>query len=173
MKKLIYILIGIVTFSIGFWLFQFNVEIAETKVVSLCEVAENPNYYEFKQIKVRAFLAVGGYYDVISGIKATDYKSDCASKIVINISDELKRNKDFSKISNELEQNRRESQKGLRDGWSITEVEFTGELIETGKSGISAKNYFVLTPIEVKQISTIKFITPKDVSTLNKDLSLD
>lgn len=170
MKKLICILFGVFTFSVGFWVFQMC---PPATSVSLCEVAETPENYLAKQIKVKAFLARGGYYDVISDIEAVDYKSDCDSKIIINLSDDLKRTSNFSKISNELEQNRSEWQKGLQDGWAVTEAEFIGELTEASKSGLSAKRYFTLEPVEVKQIAPMIFVTPKEVSPLNKKLSLN
>ena len=172
MKKLIYILIGIATFSIGFWVFQANFKTIDTNSVSICEVAAKPELYLSKQIKLKAFLAKGGYYDVVSDVVATDYKSDCASKVIIIISDELEKGEALSKIYIELEENRRESQKGMTDGWAVAETEFTGELIPTSKSGFSAKYYYVLTPIEAKQIAPVKFITPNEVSILNKNLSV-
>lgn len=182
MKKIIYILIGIFTFSVGFWIYQSNVKdhkirpnlsIEEKKFLSLCEIAENPKQHQSKQIKVRAFLAKGGYYDVISGIVVTDYKSDCASKITVNLSDELRRSKSFLKISDQLEDNRRESQKDPRDGWAVAEVEFTGELVENIVGVYSAKPNFVVMAIEIEPIAPIKFIREREVSPWNKELTLD
>ena len=169
MKKVIYILVGVFTFSISLLIFHLRPFVIS---VSLCEISENAQFYESKQINVKAFLVTGGYYDVTSGIKATDFRNGCSSEVNIEISEELKKNETFSKIDDELFEKRREPQNSGTDGWAIVEVEFVGELKANRKSGIYDKPKFTIKATKVRQVSPIKFITLNEVSILNKDLVL-
>ena len=55
MKKLVYVLFGISTFSVGFWSFQFI--FIFLLPVSLCtNLQENLEIYHSKQIHIEAYL---------------------------------------------------------------------------------------------------------------------
>ncbi len=179
MKKLIYILIGIFTFSIGFWLFQLRPNVTEINSnpkdetteemlspASFCKILQNAKLYKSKTVRVKALIALGGYYDVISSAQIVDYKNGCASDDSIEVSDALQNETNFIEISNALFN----SKQPMTDGWSIVEVEFTGELEKPNNA--ATENKIVFKATKIRQVSPIRFFTPDEITFLNKKLSL-
>ncbi len=168
MKKGIFLLVGVLTFSVSFWLINSRSLVVP---VSLCEISENPNLIKSGQIHVKAFLAKGGYYDVISGMEIFDMNNGCLVGANLEIPETFESNEILTKLKNDLTDFRNLPEYRNRDGWAIIEVEFIGEVEDLKKYHNSHSRDFNLKPSKIKRLSPIKFISPQDISALNKYLN--
>lgn len=181
MKKVIYMLLGILTFSIGFLLVNLDslpvpdsLRVSDPLIVpvSLCEISENPNLYQSGQIHVKAFLAVGGFYDVLSSsVEVADFRNGCLVKANIGTTQFLKNDEILLKLKDELNELRNLPNYKSRDGWAIVEVEIIGEIEDLRKKQVSGDTDFKLKPTKIKQLAPIRFIFPSEVPALDKYLN--
>lgn len=176
MKKLVYILIGIFTFSIGFWLFHLRPLVTP---VSLCEISQHAELFKSKQIRIKAFLdGVGRDESNLDDYSVSDFKNGCLTGASLEISEKmkekLKSDENLKASTNLIRQKREEVFRNRRNpnypaGYYVTEVEITGEIeeyIETETTGI-ARIPFKIKVNEMKQVSPIRFISSEELSNKN------
>ncbi len=169
MKKLIYILIGIATFSIGFCIFQLRPLIVP---VSLCEISQHSELFQSKQIYIKAFLDrvridEGGRED----FSVSDLGKGCVTGATLEISEQLKSklksDESFQKFIGELRvKNYEEHKKRDGNGVFVAEIEIVGEIkkVEESEYGLLVSlPLFIITANEIKQISPIRFISKEEI----------
>ena len=175
MKKLIYILIGIFTFSIGFWLFHLRPLVTP---VSLCEISQHAELFKSKQIRIKAFLdGVGRIEDDLIYYSVSDFRDGCLTGANLEISEKIKEKLKSDESLNAsvklIRQKREEAYYNRRNenypaGYYVAEVEVVGEIEkypETETTGI-ARVPFGIKVNEIKQVSPIQFISPEELSNI-------
>ena len=169
MKKLIYILIGVFTFSVSYWLFQLRPLIVP---VSLCEISQHAELFQSKQIRVKAFLNnVITDEDGREDFRVSDMKNGCVTGATLEISEQLisklKSDESFQQFIGELRDKNDEEYKNLEgNGIFNAEIEIVGEIkkvAETEKASLVSPPPFIITANEIKQISPIRFVSYEEV----------
>ncbi len=172
MKKLIYILIGIATFSVGFWIFQLRPLVVP---VSLCEISQHAEFFQSKQIRVKAFLDnVRVDEDGRENFSVSDLGKGCITGATLEISEQLKSklkgDETFQNFISELRGENDEIYK-RRDGNGlfVAEIEIVGQIrkVEESEYGVIASPPpFIITANEIKQISPIRFVNNEEIMRL-------
>jgi hypothetical protein len=176
MKKLIYILIGIFTFSIGFWLYHLRPVVMP---VSLCELSQHDaELFKSKQIHVKAFLnAVGRTEDDLNSYSVYDLKNGCFADARLEISEkikeQLKSDESLNASINLMRQNQEEAfnnrpNSSYKPVYYFAEVEITGEVekYESEVGALVTPPPFVIKVNEIKQISPIRPMSYEELSNL-------
>jgi hypothetical protein len=171
MKKLLYIFVALSTFSIGIAAFYFRPPI---KPITLCEIKQNASLYDKQEVYFKAYLEVlelgdnekVDYFDLVSS-----WEKGCISEASLEYSDKLKADKKLEKLRKQLHDDNLEIPKAESEkGRYLSEVEIIGEVDDLSNNGIK----FSFTPglsvkvKEIKQISSIRFISREEVSTFKK-----
>lgn len=171
MKKIVYILIGIFTFSIGFGSYLFRPFVTP---VSLCEISQNAELYRSKQIKIKAYLDRASIYEneEENFFSVFSFDSECLTGAHLEIAEELKtalkNNKNLRNFINELSEKQNEMLEKRDDsGFYIAEVEIVGE-IETG-ARTSHSPPFIIKAEKIRQLSPISFLTREEILKLPKN----
>lgn len=168
MKKLVYILVAVFTFSIGFWLFHLRPVVMP---VSLCEISRlDAELFKTKQIYVRAYLdSVGRTEDDLDSYSVYDLENGCFIGAKLEISGKIKeqlQNDDNLKASiNLIRQNQEEAYDNrpnprYKPVYYFAEVEITGEVkkYESEYGALVTPPPFIIKVDEIKQISPIRLI---------------
>lgn len=87
MKKPIYILIGVFTFSLSLLIYYLRPTVTP---VSLCEVPQHVELYRFNEIRVKAYLDSVGLNKDDLDFNVSDIKNDCLTGASLIISEQLK-----------------------------------------------------------------------------------
>lgn len=166
MKKIIYILIAILTFSISLWLFNFRYYVVP---VSLCKIKKNSHFYDKREVSVRGYLEVfelknlenDDYVETISS-----FREGCIEDASLVYSDSLKNDSSLQKLRNELNEANRELLKTrFEAGWNLAEVEIVGEVDDLSDDGMT--HCFVpdlsFKVKKIEQISPIIFVSREEV----------
>lgn len=168
MKKLIYILIAVFTFSVGFWLYHLRPLIMP---VSLCEISErDAKFFESKKIRVKAFLDSAGTADIDLGWSVFDYRNGCLKGAALMISPEkikeqLKNDENLNASVNLIRQKQQEEFDNRRNPsytavHYFAEVEITGEIQDVD----SVEPLPIIIKVdEIKQISSIHSISYEEI----------
>jgi len=178
MKKLIYILISIFTFSIGFWLFHLRPLVMPG---SLCDISQrDAKLFESKQIHIKAFLdGVGRTEDDSNYYTVFNFGNGCLTGASLEISEEIKEQLKADgnlKTSINLMRQKREEEFNNRRNESYTpvhyiaEVEITGEIeryAETETTGINPIP-FKIKVSEIKQVSPIRLISYEEIQEIRR-----
>ena len=174
MKKLIYILIGVFTFSVSFWLFQLRPIVVP---VSLCEISQHSELFQSKQLRVKAFLDnVRIDEDGREDFSVSDFRKGCVTGATLEISEELKAqlksDESFQNFIMELRQKNDEIYK-KRDGNGlfVAEIEIVGEIRkveEPENASIVSPPPYIISANEIKQVSSIRFISREELSVFIK-----
>jgi hypothetical protein len=173
MKIFFYIIVGLFTFSIGFWSYLSRPFVVP---VSLCEISQNAELYQSKQIKIKAYLDrvpinENEYEDFYS---VYDLNSNCLTGAILEPTDELKfqlqNDENLKSLINELSDKRREDYK-KRDGsrFYFAEIEIIGEISSDRTTSHSIP--FIINVDKIKQISPIKFLTNEELQKLTKNIN--
>lgn len=165
MKKIIFLLLGIFTFSLGFWFYQSQ---KTDRLISLCEISKDYKRYDLQRFRLRAVLAMGGNYDAFDSTRITDYKNGCASVNNVELSDELKNSPAFSKLNDELLKKRQELQYGMINGWAVVEVELEGIIVFNK----TRKDRFKFNATTFQQSSQVSFVSREQANSVYTDLKL-
>ncbi len=170
MKKFIYILIAILTFSIGFWLYNFR---ASVMPVSLCEISRHSENYRSKQIKIKAYLDAAGVEAESSNFDILDFDENCLTGATVKISNQLKEqinNDEYLKSSIiEISAKNKDSFKNRIDGVFAIKVEIIGEIEkDTSEYGKMMNRPFIINANQIKQISPIRFIAFDEIPEIKK-----
>ncbi len=171
MKKLIYVLIGIFTFSIGFWLFHMRPLVM---TVSLCEISRRDvKFLKSKQIRVKAFLDNVGRDENDLNLSVFDFGNGCLKGAELEISDrikeQLKSNENLNASMSLIRQKREEEFENRRNPiytpvHYFAEVEITGEIknYDSEDEALVESLPFVIKVNEIKQISPIRLISNEE-----------
>ena len=175
MKKLIYILVALTAFSIGFWLFHLRPLVTP---VSLCEISQHAELFKSKQIRVKAFLdGVGRDESNLDDYSVSDFRNGCLTGASLEISEKikekLKSDENLKGSISLLRQKYEEAFDNRRNpsypaGYYLAEVEITGEIekyTETETTSI-ARIPFKIKVDEIKQVSPIQFISHEEFSNI-------
>lgn len=169
MKKLIYILSGIITFSIGFWIFQMRPLIIP---VSLCEVSQHAELFQSKQIRVKAFLDnVRVDEDGRENFSVSDLGKNCVTGATLEISEhlksKLKNDENFQHFVGELRgKNDELYRKRDGNGIFVAEIEIVGEIrkVEESENAVLVSPPpFIISANEIRQISPIRFVSREEI----------
>lgn len=161
MKKLIYILIGIVTFSVSFWIFQMHPLVIP---ITLYELKQTGDY------KTRKFTVIGKLNAYKSGsdssINLQDYENNCSVEPQcfksLELSEDAK-NESSLLITELVEKNKTFGITNFIPGDYLAEVEVTGELVEQKEENPFCRCMIYNIKAErIKQISPIKFVTNEE-----------
>ena len=174
MKKFVYILFGLFTFSVGFWLFNLRPLVTP---VSLCEISQHSQIYQSKQIYIEAYLEVVGslnndftYYSVF------DFGNNCFTGANLEISESVKEqlhnDENLKTFINELRQKNTKSREEHSDGNFIRRVEIIGSIEKVSShnetAGMIAPPPFAITANKIKQISPIQFMSYEESFKISK-----
>jgi hypothetical protein len=188
MKKLIYILIGIFTFSIGFWLFHFYydrqvISSPTDTSVTLCEVAGNASFYQSKQIHIKALLdGVGTNGNNLDDFTVFDFKNGClisaSLEIPENVKGKLKSDESLKASLSLLRQKYKEAfdnrqNQSLPAGYYFIEVEIIGEIERHEyQYGVSDPPLpLVIKVNQIKQVSPVRSISREVFSNITKNIT--
>ncbi len=169
MRKIIYILIGIATFSVGFWIFQLRPLVIP---VSICEITRHAEIFESKQIRVKAFLGnVRIDDDGTENFSVSDLEEGCLTSATLEISEqlksELKSDESLQQFISELRsKNDEEDKKRDGNGMFVAEIEIVGEIRkieETGIASVVSPPPFIIKTTEIAQTSPIRFVSYKEI----------
>ena len=194
MKKLIYVLIGIITFSIGFCLYQFrsvfitiqndlpvsssscceisqhefelanSTELSTDVPVSLCEISQRIELYPSQQLRMKAYLE----FEIEGTFFVSDFRKSCVTSARLEIAEGLKKNKKFRNLVNSLRRKNDELTKNKDEsGLYLVQIEIVGEINKTKNTenaGILNPPPFEIKASEIKQISPIRFVSYQEVS---------
>ena len=176
MKKATYILFGLFTFSIGFWLFNLRPLVTP---VNLCEIPQNTEIYRSKQVFIKAYVdSVGISENDLTYFSVFDFGENCLTGASLNISEkfkeQLKNDENLKSFIDELRRKNNELREKRADGHFIGEVEIVGSIKSipqnTAIAGSAATYFpFEIEVSEMKQISPIRFMSQEEiVSILDK-----
>ena len=163
MKKRIYILVALLAFLCGVFVFFIRPLFI---TVPLFELRGNIRYYKFQEIKVKGYF-VPSKDELSYSYTLEDYKSKCfggrvycESLLTLELSEELKR-KESLLINEIIEKNEPLKKLDVRNGYYGAEVEVTGyvEEINDAFGSIPALNVE-----EIKQFAPTKFISTVNMS---------
>ena len=87
MKKLIYLLIGLSAFSISLLIYYLRPIVTP---VSLCEISQHVELYQFSEIHINAYLDGVGINSDDLYFNVSDFKNGCLTGASLNISEQLK-----------------------------------------------------------------------------------
>lgn len=173
MKKIIYVLVGIFTFSIGFGSYYSRPFVT---AVSLCEISQNAELYRSKQIKIKADL------DGISIDEneeenfffVSDIDSGCLTGAHLEISDELKKElKNDGKLRNFLNEFTEKRKEGFKErgfsGVYIAEIEIVGEISSFNITSDSQP--FIIKAEKIRQLSPIRFLSREEFLKSTKNIN--
>lgn len=172
MKKIFYIIVGLFTFSIGFWSYLSRPFVTP---VSLCEISQNAGLYRSKQIEIKAYLDRVPTKDIEGNeYSISDFNSSCVTGADLELTDELKlqlqNDESLRNFINEFSEKRREDYEKRDDsGFYIAEIEIIGEISEQKKIG----HYpipFKIKANQIKQISPIKFLTNEELKKMTENI---
>lgn len=170
MKKLIYILISLVAFSVGVAVFYIRPQFIP---ISLGELRENISQYKFVKVRVKGnFEVTKAESTYFFGLQ--DYKNKCSGGSFCYVGLELSKETEEinSLLINELpDKNQTLGKTDYRRGVYLAEIEVNGYLEEekeekykdTGISGGVGPAYIIKVQ-NIKQISPIKFVTNEELS---------
>lgn len=172
MKKATYVLFGIFTFSVGFWLFNLYPFSAPVK---LCEISQHIELYQSKQIRIEAYLYIAGFAeDNISFYRVSDFENDCYVTASLEISEKLKQSiensKDFESFTKLKQINNKLLEKDNGKGFYVARVEIVGEIQKKEESNLQPfvpLPPFVIKAGRVKRISPIRFVSYEEISKFN------
>ncbi|MEO8072199.1 MAG: hypothetical protein ABI686_03025 [Acidobacteriota bacterium] len=173
MKKAIYVLFGLFTFSVGFWLFNLYPFSAPVK---LCEISQHVELYQSKQIRIEAYLYIAGFAeDNLSFYRVSDFENDCYATASLEISEKSKHSiensKEFESFTELKQINNNLLEKDNRKGFYVARVEIVGEIQKKEESNLQPFvpiPPFLIKVDRVKQISPIRFVSYEEISKLNK-----
>lgn len=179
MKKLIYILIAIFTFSIGFWLFHLRPLVMTG---SLCDISQrDAELFESKQIRIKAFLdGVSRTENDTNYYSVFNFGNGCLAGADLEISEEikeqLKADENLKASINLMRQSREEEFDNRRNEsykpvHYIAEVEVTGEIKRykrTDTSGWNPTQPFVIKVDKIKQVSPIRLLSFEEIQEIKK-----
>lgn len=167
MKKLIYILIGFSAFSISLLIYYLRPIITP---VSLCEVSQHVELYQFSEIHIKAYLDDVGISSDDLDFNVSDFKNDCLKSASVNISAQLKeqlKNDEGLKIFvTELREKNSKIIENREDtGIFVLEVEIVGKIEkqETEYGGLIAPPPFLIEANQIKIIAPIRFISREEM----------
>jgi len=172
MKKLFYIIIGIFTFSIGFWSYLSRPFVVP---VSLCEISQNAELYKSKQIKIKAYLdrvLIGNGEE--TEYVVSDLNSKCLTSAIVESTDELKlqlqNDESVRNFIYELSEKQKQMYEKRDDSWFyLAEIEIVGEISSDRKTSHSPP--FSIKASKIKQISPIKFLYREEFLRLTKNIN--
>lgn len=176
MKKIFYIIVGLFTFSIGFWSYLSRPFITP---VSLCEISQNTEIYRSKSIKIKAnldqVLIRSGEENEYS---VSDLNSDCLTGATLEPSEKLKlqlqNDENLKNFINELsEKQRKMYEKRDSSGFYLAEIEIVGEIEKREPSSYGSlvePPPFIIKAEQIKQVSPIKFITTEEFLKITKNI---
>ncbi|MGC2234765.1 MAG: hypothetical protein WA584_01215 [Pyrinomonadaceae bacterium] len=167
MKKIIYILFAIFTFSIGFWFFQMRPLI---KTITLCEISGNVELYRSKHIRIKAYLDNVGEDKTDLDYSVSDYRNGCLTGASLVISDKLKEQLDndgnLKALINDLRQKNNELNKNREGkGLYVLEVEIIGEIEKQPDSDygvLVAPPPFIIKADKIEPISAIRYVNREE-----------
>lgn len=174
MKKAIYVLFGIFTFSVGFWLFNLRPLVVP---VTLCEIPQNPNIYGSKKVHINAYIDnVGISEDDLTYFSVFDFGSECLTGAGLNISEnlkeQLKNDASLKSFVDELRLKNNHLIENRSDGHFIGQVEITGTIKKAVYNNEIASEGthlpFEIEADEIKQIAPIRFMSQEEIIKLPK-----
>ncbi len=178
MKKAVYVLFGIFTFSVGFWLFNLRPLVTP---VRLCKIPQNTEIYRSKQIYIKAYVDnVGASEDDLSYFSVFDFGDDCLTGASLNISEkfreQLKNDASLKSFIDELRLKNNQLYEKRADGHFIGQVEITGSikkvLQNTETEGFATVYFpFEIEIVSMKQISPIHFMSQEEIVSINDKAS--
>lgn len=161
-------MIGLSAFSISLFIYYLRPIVTP---VSLCEISQHVELYQFSEIRIKAYLDGIGinsdelYFDV------SDFKNGCLTGASLNISEQLKehlKNDESLKalISELREKNNKLIENRENIGIFVIEVEIVGQIEkqETENGGFISPPPFVIQANEIKTISSITFVSYEEIS---------
>ena len=167
MKKIIYVLFAMFTFSIGFYLFKARPLVT---TVSLCEISGDAELYRAKKIYIKAFLDGSGLDETDRDWSVSDYRDGCLTGASLVVSDKLKtqleNDEELNAAISELRQKKNKLIKNREDGLFVIEVEITGEIERRPYSdygGLVSPPPFIIRADQIKQISPIRFVSQEEI----------
>ncbi len=172
MKKIFCIIVGLFTFSIGFWSYLSRPFVIP---VSLCEISQNAELYKSKQIKIQAnldqVLIESGEENQYS---VSDLNSNCLTGAILEPSEKLKlqlqNDENLRNFINELSEKQRKMYEKRDDsGFYLAEIEIVGEISSDRVTSHSPP--FRIKADKIKQVSPIKFLTIEEFRKLTKNIN--
>ena len=179
MKKFVYILFGLFTFSVSSWLFNLHPLVTP---VSLCEISQHSQIYQSKQIYIEAYLeVVGSLGDDFTYYSVFDFGNNCFTGASLEISEtvkeQLSNDENLKTFVNELRQKNTRSRDKHSDGNFIGKVKIIGSIEKVSShnetAGMIAPPPFAITANEIKQISPIQFMSYEEIFNLSKSYRHD
>lgn len=175
MNKITYILIGFITFSIGFSAYTLR---PLMQAVSLCEVSQNSEFYRSKIIKIKAYLdnAIIDDEEIEEDyFSVSDFSNSCLTgaslELSENLKSDLKKNENLNAFLKELGRKKRESfEKRNNSGIYIAEIEIVGRIEKREKLEETAALFepppFIIKADQIKQISPVRLLSSEEYSTI-------
>jgi hypothetical protein len=148
MKKVVYILVAIFTFSVGYGLYQVRPFVTS---VPICEVTQNIGLYNNREVHIKAFLEVSGEYISID--------DGCINEdISVDLAEELKGNATITELFKQLRQAR------SKNSHPMIKAEIIGTIKDIRNDGITGiiDPQFEIKIREIKPISKVVFITDRE-----------
>lgn len=162
MKKLICILIALISFSVGVVVFLVRPLLVP---ISLSELRQNISQYKSLRFKVVGKLEVWESESTYS-INLKDYENDCSAEPTcfrgLELSEEVKR-ENILLIKELAEKNKTFGRTNFIRGDYLADVEITGQLIEKEQNPNFGGSVYDIKVEKMKQISPIRFVTVEEM----------
>lgn len=175
MKKIIYILIAVLTFSGSFGIYKFRPFYSS---VPLCEIKRNFKFYGTIQLVTGWDIHFTAYaegsdasFENPDSFWLIDFQSGCVTGGIVDFSNssEIRNNENFSKTLTELREKKLKPEQSLYEGFYVARVKITGKVEDTSR-GIGGTDFHVEAK-EIKQISPIRFLSQEDIQILREENS--
>lgn len=160
---------GIFTFSVGFWIFNLY---PFSSPITLCEISQNIELYQSKQIRIKAYLYIAGFAeDNLSFYSLSDFENNCYTTASLEISEKLRQSiensNDFENLNELTQNNNKLLEEDNRKGFYVARVEIVGEIQEEEESNLQPLvplPPFVIKANRLNQISPLRFVKYEEIS---------
>lgn len=171
MKKLIYILIALVAFSIGVIGYYLRPIVMS---VSLCQIKQNASLYDKQTVRVKGYLDSLRMDETdnneidFDGISSLEKGCETGASLVY--SEQLKTDETLKNLRQQIwEKNKEFVKTRFEEGWYLAEVEVVAEVNDMSNDGVT--HCFApdlgLKVKEIKQVSPIRFVSREEAWKLN------
>jgi hypothetical protein len=162
MKKAICVLVALLAFTCGVFVFYIRPLVIP---ISLSELRENTSHYKSRKFKVVGKLEVWEAESIYS-INLKDWENDCSGEPGcfrgLEMSEEVKA-ENILLIKELAEKNKTFGKTDFRRGEYLADVEITGNLVEKGRDPFFGGTIYEIKVEKLKQISPIKFVLIEDM----------